>query len=131
MRIASMDRMTSSWFKAKCALRRQYISPYTVSFVQHAATHVETLRIAATGDVTALERTARILKSSSTHTGALGMAELCQKLQDLGLTGTVAGAAELVEQLKGEFDRVRHTLAQECSKQTTDGDPSPRRVCFK
>ena len=97
-------------------------------FVQHAATQVDTLRVAATGDPTALERLACRLKSSSARIGALGMAELCRQLQTLGLTGTVAGAAGVVEELEGEFDRVRRALAQECSKQTTDGDHSPHRV---
>jgi CheY-like chemotaxis protein len=84
-------------------------------FMQDASVHIATLRVAAdTGDAVALERAAHTLQSTSASVGALGMAALCHSLQGLGRTGSVIGAMRDIEQLVGEFERVRQALAQEC-----------------
>jgi PAS domain S-box-containing protein len=84
-------------------------------FVPDAAAHIAALHVAAdTGDAVALKHAAHTLKSTSAHVGALGMTALCHALQELGRTGSVAGAMEYIAQLVGEFERVQQALAQEC-----------------
>jgi CheY-like chemotaxis protein len=93
-------------------------------FLRDATAYLATVCYAAeAADATALERAAHGLKSASTSLGALGMAALCQQLQDLGQTGTVAGATELLSQLTDEFLRVRQALAPACT-QLRDATPS-------
>ena len=93
-------------------------------FLQDAPAYVAALYGAAEADDAAsLERAAHTLKSTSASLGALGMAALCQQLQELGHTGTVAGAAELLQQLTDEFMRVRQALVHACA-QLQDALPS-------
>jgi PAS domain S-box-containing protein len=93
-------------------------------FLQDATAYVAALYGAAEADDAAsLERAAHTLKSTSASLGTLGMAALCQQLQELGHTGTVAGAAELLQQLTDEFMRVRQALVHACA-QLQDALPS-------
>jgi PAS domain S-box-containing protein len=93
-------------------------------FLRDAMAHLAALCYAAEADDTAtLEHAAHTLKSASTSLGALGMAALCQQLQEMGHTGTVAGATELLQQLTDEFTRVRQALAHACA-QLRDASPS-------
>ena len=86
-------------------------------FLRDATAYLAAVCCAAeAADATALERAAHTLKSASTSLGALGMAALCQQLQELAHTGTVAGATELLPQLTDEFTRVRQALAQVCAQ---------------
>ena len=93
-------------------------------FLRDATAYLAAVCCAAeAADATALERTAHTLKSASTNLGALGMAALCQQLQELGHTGTVAGATELLPQLTDEFLRVRQAMTHACT-QLRDATPS-------
>jgi signal transduction histidine kinase/CheY-like chemotaxis protein/HPt (histidine-containing phosphotransfer) domain-containing protein len=84
-------------------------------FVQDAAAYIITLQTAAaTGDAMALEQAAHTLKSTSAAVGALGMSELCCKLQGLGREGSVSDATTYIAQLVDEFERVRQALEQAC-----------------
>jgi CheY-like chemotaxis protein len=83
------------------------------AFLQDAIGHVATLGQAiATGDATGLAQAAHTLQSSSAHVGALGMAALCQALQQLGQEEKTAEAAPVVAQLTHEFARVRAALEE-------------------
>jgi CheY-like chemotaxis protein/HPt (histidine-containing phosphotransfer) domain-containing protein len=94
-------------------------------FLRDAMAHLAALCCAAEADDAAtLEHAAHTLKSASTSLGALGMAALCQQLQEMGHTGTVAGATGLLQQLTDEFTRVRQALAHAC---TPLRDASPAR----
>ncbi|HEY7490700.1 MAG TPA: response regulator [Candidatus Tectomicrobia bacterium] len=93
-----------------------FLLPMVEQFVQDAAAHLATLQAAAdTGDAVALERAAHTLKSTSATVGALRMTAICSELQQLGRTGSVAGAAGHIEQLVNEFACVQQALAQVCS----------------
>jgi CheY-like chemotaxis protein/HPt (histidine-containing phosphotransfer) domain-containing protein len=84
------------------------------AFMEDAGTRMTTLQTAvSTGNATLLERTAHTLKSSSAYIGAVGMAELCERLQTLGKAGDLAAAAPLVTQLQGQFIQVQQILQQE------------------
>lgn len=54
------------------------------------------------GDAEGLKKSAHPLKSSSAQLGAVGLAEIAKKLEQLGIDGTVDGADDLVS----EFDRI-------------------------
>ncbi len=92
----------------------EFLSSLIEAFIQSATTHIEILRTGAiTGDTATLERTAHSLKSSSASLGALGLAKLCQALQESGRAGSITAAEADVEQLAAEFDRVRQALADQ------------------
>ena len=94
----------------------QFLLDLLEQFVQDATGHLHTLRTAvAMHDATALERAAHTLKSTSTNVGALGMAEICHRLQTLSRLGAVVAAAPLVAQLAQEFARVQAALEDECA----------------
>ena len=61
-------------------------------------------------DASMLYRAAHTLKSSSGTVGALGLSTLAKTLEDLGRTGTTAGARSLANQAKVEFQRVDDAL---------------------
>jgi CheY-like chemotaxis protein/HPt (histidine-containing phosphotransfer) domain-containing protein len=94
------------------------------AFLRDAIAHLAALCCAAEADdATTLERAAHTLKSASASLGALGMAALCRQLQEVAHTGTVVGAAGLLQQLTDEFTRVRQALAHACT-QLRDASPS-------
>ena len=75
---------------------------------------LEALHVAAREQqAEALRRAAHNLKGSSYNLGARTMATLSSELESLGKQGTVEGAAELVTQLKQEYQRVCQALASE------------------
>jgi CheY-like chemotaxis protein/HPt (histidine-containing phosphotransfer) domain-containing protein len=83
-------------------------------FIQDASTRVDTLRVAATtDDARGLALAAHGLKSSSAGVGALGMATLCQELEQRGRAGISLDALDVIEQLAAEFLRVRQGLEHE------------------
>jgi signal transduction histidine kinase/DNA-binding response OmpR family regulator len=65
------------------------------------------------GDAHSVERIAHTLKGSSGNMGAMGMAALCAVLQDVGASGELSRAPEVLEQLEEEFGRVRPALEAE------------------
>jgi two-component system, sensor histidine kinase and response regulator len=82
-------------------------------FIQDAAKRIDILRAAATAnDATGLAQAAHGLKSSSANVGALGMAALCQELEQCGRARTGVAALPVVEQLAGEFLQVRQAFEQ-------------------
>jgi len=73
-------------------------------YVEEAAMRVTELGEAASaGDPVQLECHAHALKGSSSNLGAVRVARLCEKLQVLGRSNSVEGAADLVAELEREF----------------------------
>jgi HPt (histidine-containing phosphotransfer) domain-containing protein len=64
----------------------------------------------ANGDAEALARAAHSLKGSSATMGAVGMSELCRRMEMLGRAGDVAPAAPLLVSLREEFERASRAL---------------------
>ena len=54
-------------------------------------------------DATALRDNAHPLKSSSAQVGAMEVSEFARVLEEMGMSGTVEGAAELVPQIQSAF----------------------------
>ena len=62
------------------------------------------------GNAMGLRQAAHPLKSSSRDFGARQLSEWARELEDLGKTGTLDGAAILVEQVEAEYSRVKAAL---------------------
>ena len=62
------------------------------------------------GDPLTVERVAHTLKGAAGNMGAPGMAAICAELQDVGASGYLGVAAELLGRLEKEFGRVRPAL---------------------
>ncbi|MGH2688306.1 MAG: Hpt domain-containing protein [Actinomycetota bacterium] len=64
----------------------------------------------ANGDPESLMRAAHSLKGSSATMGAVGMSELCRRIEMHGRAGDVAPAAPLLVSLREEFERASRAL---------------------
>ena len=63
-----------------------------------------------------MERVAHTLKGSCGNMSAWRMAEICAELQETGVSGDLARAPDLLEQLEAEFGRVRQALEAEVAR---------------
>jgi PAS domain S-box-containing protein len=64
------------------------------------------------GDAPALERAAHALKGSAGTLGAYALRELCAQLEELAESGTVAGAAQVVDAVAASLERARPVLEE-------------------
>jgi HPt (histidine-containing phosphotransfer) domain-containing protein len=62
------------------------------------------------GNSAELRRAAHSLKSNSATFGAMALADICQRLEELGKSGVVDGVDTLVAQCATEYDRVEQAL---------------------
>ena len=84
------------------------------AFLSDGRARMTTLREAAdSGDAARLYHAAHALKGASANIGARHMAEICEQLQALGESGSVAGAGDLIEELDGEFGRVQGEIKEQ------------------
>ena len=83
-------------------------------FLEDAPPQLEALRGAVEGgDASSVERVAHALKGSCGNMGAAQMAAICAELQDIGTSGDLTRAPQLLGQLEAEFGRVRPALEAE------------------
>jgi len=68
------------------------------------------------GDILSVERIAHTLKGSSGNMGAVRMAAICAELEEIGRSGTFAGAPVWISRLKEEFERVRVEFEESLTK---------------
>jgi CheY-like chemotaxis protein/HPt (histidine-containing phosphotransfer) domain-containing protein len=67
-------------------------------------------------DAAELARAAHAWRSCNGHVGALGLVRLCRELEKCGRAGELAGAPELLAQLRALYPRVREELDEEIRK---------------
>ncbi len=67
------------------------------------------------GDAASLASSAHGLRSSSGNVGAKRMLEICTRLEELGRTGSIDGAADLGKVLDVEFERTTRALREVAS----------------
>ena len=80
-------------------------------FIEDVPLRLESLRQAVErGEAQEVEETAHLLKGGSGYMGAVRMVEICTSLQELGTSGDLSRAPELIDALEKEFERVRPTL---------------------
>jgi PAS domain S-box-containing protein len=111
---AVLDRGT--WEGLREMSRRGYfsLSDFAAAFRGEALQSLASLRRAIEGeDPRALEQAAHALKGSSRELGARRLAEACRQLEDLGRSGSVRGAAELLALAEEEFGRLQRALGEE------------------
>jgi HPt (histidine-containing phosphotransfer) domain-containing protein len=88
---------------------RAFVLELVDTFLGDAPALLETLR-GALEDAERLRRAAHTLKSNGRVFGAKRLAELCQELEAKAKAGSLAGAAELVARIDGEYARVDRAL---------------------
>ena len=69
-------------------------------------------RAAAAGDGAGLQRAAHSLKSGSANMGALALAALCKQLEDMGKSGALDGAVELIAAAEAAYGDVAAALRE-------------------
>ena len=80
-------------------------------FIDDVPPRLESLRQAVEKrDAREVEETAHLLKGGSGYMGAVHMAEICTRLQELGISGDLSRAPEILDALEREFARVRAAL---------------------
>ena len=90
------------------------LSELAPMFLADTRSHLATLRKALEeGDASSVEQVAHILKGSSGYMGARRMAAFCVELQEVGASGDLSRASELLGRLETEFGRVRLALKAE------------------
>jgi two-component system, sensor histidine kinase and response regulator len=80
-------------------------------FLEDVPTRIEALRRAVqAGDAQKVEEVAYLLKGGSGYMGAVRMVKICAGLQELGTSGELSRAPELLDALEEEFERVHPAL---------------------
>jgi CheY-like chemotaxis protein len=80
-------------------------------FIEDVPLRLESLRQAVErGEAQEVEETAHLLKGGSGYMGAVHMVEICTRLQELGISGELSHAPELLDALEKEFARVHPAL---------------------
>lgn len=91
----------------------EFLAELIDTYITDAPAQVDAMRAAlAGGDAEGLVRPVHTLKSSSASLAALGLAERCRGLELSARTGSLEGAAEAVEGIGAEVDRVIAALEQ-------------------
>ncbi|NEO28476.1 MAG: response regulator [Kamptonema sp. SIO4C4] len=87
------------------------------SYLEDSPTFLQGIETAiAQEDAAQLKYMAHTLKSSSASLGALTLTDLCLKLEKMGRQETTEGAADILEQVKQEYQRVQAAMDQERQK---------------
>ena len=90
---------------------REFFEELLAGFFEDAPQQVETARQAlAEGDAETLRRAAHSLKSNSANFGAQVLSQMCKELEELAKTGSLGGAAELLDQVATEYERAKAAL---------------------
>jgi HPt (histidine-containing phosphotransfer) domain-containing protein len=83
-------------------------------YLDEAPPHLANLQAAlAAGKATELGVTAHAMKSASFNVGAMALGETCRRLERLGKTGDLTGAAELVASIERQYALVEPALRVE------------------
>jgi two-component system, sensor histidine kinase and response regulator len=83
-------------------------------FLSDVSSRLANLREAVEGgDAQSVEQIAHALKGSCGNMGVSRMAAACSELQEVGASGDLARARELLEWTEAEFERVRPMLEAE------------------
>jgi HPt (histidine-containing phosphotransfer) domain-containing protein len=108
-----LDRQTLEALFESVGGDPEFLAELIDTYVADAPVQVASLRAAlAAGDAEALIRPAHTLKSSSASLGAAGLAEQCRQLEQAARAGVPDGAANAVEAIAAEVDRVATALEQ-------------------
>ena len=91
---------------------RSFLDKLFNAFLGNTTATIDLLRQAArTGDAKRLTEAAHSLKGSSRNVGARLLADICEQLEILAKSESLAGAGKWIDQLEQEFGRVKKALA--------------------
>ena len=86
-------------------------------YLQNSPGLIETVRKSVEqGDGAALCEAAHSLKSSSANLGAVSMADVCRKLEDMGREGRIDSAKALIGRIESEYKSASAALADELER---------------
>jgi histidine phosphotransfer protein HptB len=68
------------------------------------------------GEAQGMEETAHMLKCGSGYMGAARMAQMCARLEEIGASGELSRAPELLDAIEMKFGRVRPALTAAIAK---------------
>lgn len=95
----------------------QLLDQHIQQFLADLPGQVQALTVAVErGDSAALERAAHLIKVAGGNVGAGALSALCDSLEMLGRSGTVADAESRLRQVQSEVERVRAALESEQSR---------------
>lgn len=93
------------------------LAEFVELFLDDTPVRLKALRAAVEeGDERSVERTAHALKGSCENMGVARMAALCNKLQEIVRSGSLAWAPQLLDRLEAEFHRAGHELGENVAK---------------
>jgi CheY-like chemotaxis protein len=88
-----------------------FVQELLAEFVRETLARIdETRRAAATDDCTGVQGTAHRLKGACKQLGLVAMAEICQRLEDRGKSGSVEGCGELLSALETHYVKTTDLL---------------------
>jgi TMAO reductase system sensor TorS len=73
----------------------------------------------AMADAQVVRQCAHALKSSSANLGVHRLASLCREFEEMGRTGSLAGAADILTEMEEEYDRARLALIAELPSESS------------
>jgi len=92
---------------------REFLAELIETFFQDAPAQFAALHASlADGSTETFRRAAHSLKSNAASFGATTLAALSKQLEDLGKTGDLRSAAELLSEAEAEYARVRSALEE-------------------
>jgi HPt (histidine-containing phosphotransfer) domain-containing protein len=68
------------------------------------------------GDASGMAKAAHALKSTSGNLGAVCLAEICKKVEDIAWTNSTEGTADLIVQIRVEYEKVHSALEGELQR---------------
>jgi PAS domain S-box-containing protein len=111
---AALDPVAVARLRALAeATEPSLIGQIFASFLSDGAERIDKLQNALDGsDPELLRKTAHAIKGASANIGAHRLADIAQRLEFLGNARSMDGAAVFIEQIEGEFERVKSEIAQ-------------------
>jgi signal transduction histidine kinase/CheY-like chemotaxis protein/HPt (histidine-containing phosphotransfer) domain-containing protein len=107
--VTVLNRLRSAMGDTGAQLMRDLIDIFLDDAPKKVADIVAAARLQ---DAQTMRDAAHPLKSSSASLGAKAFSELCQQLEEMGITQNLEGAGEAAEALAAEYERVRNALVQ-------------------
>jgi len=95
---------------------REFLAELIETFFSDAPAQFAILRNSlAESHAENFRRAAHSFKSNAASFGAANLAALCKQLEDLGKTGDLGSAADLLSETEAEYERVRSALQEALS----------------
>ncbi len=105
-----IDRAALSNLLATVGGDEAFLAEMIDTFLDDAPKLLAAMHHAAAANAEELRRAAHTLKSNSANFGAMNLSKMCNALEEIGKSGTLAGAAEGIARMETEYARVKRAL---------------------